>query len=82
MTDILVVVAYDPMSKQKAPKAQADALIWIDQSLREFGVAGVSIRDMIEFLKTALKSTNALVRTNATKAVVTLRLCFGSGESI
>lgn len=68
------------MTKQKAPKAQADTLVWIEQSLRDFGVSGLSVRDLIEFLKAALKSTNAAVRTSATKAIVTLKLCVGSGQ--
>ena len=68
------------MTRQKAPKAQADTLVWIEQSLRDFGVSGLSVRDLIEFLKAALKSTNAAVRTSATKAMVTLKLCVGSGS--
>lgn len=70
------------MTKQKAPKAQADSLVWVEQALRDFGIAGLSIRDLIEFLKNALRSTNAAVRTSATKTIVTLRLCVGSGESL
>lgn len=73
-------LAYDAMSKQKAPKAQADSLTWIEQSLREFGVAGLNVRELIEFCKVGLKSTNASVRTSATKTVTTIRLCLGSGE--
>lgn len=67
------------MTKQKAPKAQADAYLWVEQSIRDFGVAGISVRDLIEFLKVGLKSTNAAVRTNATKALVTLRIFVGAG---
>lgn len=65
------------MTKQKAPKAQADSMLWIEQAIREFGIQGLAVRDMIEFLKTGLKSSNALVRTNATKTLVTLRLYVG-----
>lgn len=65
------------MTKQKAPKAQADAMLWVEQAIREFGIQGLAIRDLIEFLKTGLKSSNALVRTNATKTLVTLRLYVG-----
>lgn len=70
--------AYDPMTKQKAPKAQADSLLWVEQSLREFGIQGVSVRDLIEFLKNGLKSSNAAVRTSATKTLVTLKLYVGA----
>jgi cytoskeleton-associated protein 5 len=69
------------MTKQKAPKAQSDSLLWIEQALRDFGTTGVSIRDLIEFLKVGLKSTNAMVRTSATKTLVTLKLYVGAGTS-
>lgn len=74
-------LAYEAMSKQKAPKAQSDSLLWIEQALRDFGITGVSIRELIEFLKVGLKSTNAMVRTSATKALVTLKLYVGAGQS-
>lgn len=66
------------MTNQKAPKAQADALLWIEQSLRDFGIQGIAIRDLIDFLKIGLKSSNANVRVSATKALVTLRLFAGA----
>jgi hypothetical protein len=67
------------MTKQKAPKAQADALAWVEQALRDFGIAGLAVRELIDFLKTGLKSSNAAVRTSATKSLVTLRLFIGPG---
>ncbi|KAI0928788.1 hypothetical protein AcV7_008830 [Taiwanofungus camphoratus] len=70
--------AYDPLSKQKAPKVLADAVTWIEQSLIEFGLSGLSLRSLIEFLKTALKNSNAAVRTSATKTLVTVKLFAGS----
>lgn len=73
--------AYEPMTKQKAPKAQADCMLWIEGVLREFGTTGLSIRDLIDFLQTGLKSANAPVRTNATKALVTLKLFVGADLS-
>lgn len=65
------------MTKQKAPKGQSEALAWIEQALRDFGVAGVAVRDLVEFLKNGLKSSNASVRTSAIKTLVTLRLFVG-----
>ncbi|KAJ7905459.1 microtubule associated protein, partial [Mycena olivaceomarginata] len=70
--------AYEPLSKQKAPKVLADALTWINTALLEFGIAGLSLRSLIEFLKTALQNSNAAVRTSATKTLVTVRLYAGS----
>ncbi|KAJ6502581.1 microtubule associated protein [Mycena sanguinolenta] len=70
--------AYEPLSKQKAPKVLADALTWINTALLEFGIAGLSLRSLIEFLKTALQNSNAAVRTSATKTMVTVKLFAGS----
>ena len=58
----------------------ADAVTWIDQAIVEFGIAGLSLRALIEFLKTALANSNAAVRTSATKALVTVKLFAGPSE--
>ncbi|KAF8136324.1 hypothetical protein EV363DRAFT_1395442 [Boletus edulis] len=71
--------AYEPLGKQKAPKVLADALTWVDSAVLEFGIAGLSLRNLIEFLKTALKNSNAAVRTSATKTLVTVKLFAGAG---
>ncbi|KAI0302252.1 ARM repeat-containing protein [Russula brevipes] len=73
--------AYEPLNKIKAPKALADALGWIEQALSEFGIAGLSLRNFIEFLKGALKNSNAAVRTSATKTLVMVKLFAGSSIS-
>ncbi|KAL4067594.1 microtubule associated protein [Scleroderma citrinum] len=70
---------YEPLGKQKAPKVLADSLIWIDSSISEFGIAGLALRTLIEFLKNALKNSNAAVRTSATKTLVTVKLFAGAG---
>ncbi|GAA6061591.1 hypothetical protein JCM10212_004341 [Sporobolomyces blumeae] len=70
--------AYEPMSKQKAPKTLQESYVFVDQALRDFGIAGgLAVRDLIEFLKVGLKHSNAAVRTQATKTLVTLRLFVG-----
>lgn len=69
------------MTKQKAPKAQADSLVWVEQAIRDFGIGSLSVRELIDFLGSALKSTNAAVRTSATKTLVTLKLYVGSSTS-
>lgn len=68
------------MTKQKAPKAQADALTWIKTALIDFGIAGLPLKDLVAFLKNALQSSNAAVRSSATSVLVTLRLFVGTGE--
>ncbi|KAJ3744640.1 microtubule associated protein [Lentinula detonsa] len=70
---------YEPLSKQKAPKVLADAIVWINSALIDFGIAGLSLRSLIDFLKTALQNSNATVRTSATKTLVTMKLFAGSG---
>ncbi|KAG6890724.1 hypothetical protein C0995_005097 [Termitomyces sp. Mi166 len=69
--------AYEPLSKQKAPKVLADAISWINTALMEFGVAGLALRNLIDFLKTGLQNSNATVRTSATKTLVTVKLYAG-----
>ncbi|KIJ69430.1 hypothetical protein HYDPIDRAFT_185206 [Hydnomerulius pinastri MD-312] len=71
--------AYEPLGKQKAPKVLADSMTWIDTAIVEFGIEGLSLRSLVEFLKTALKNSNAAVRTNATKTIVTVKLFAGAG---
>ncbi|KAI8601375.1 armadillo-type protein, partial [Dissophora ornata] len=71
--------SYDPLKKLKAPKALADSLLWINQQLEDFGIGGLQVREMIEFLKVALGSANAAVRTNAVSVLGTLRRFIGPG---
>ena len=65
----------------KAPKAQADALTWIKATMNEFGIAGIPLRDLIAFVKTALGNANALVRGSATQLLVAIRVFVGAGSS-
>lgn len=76
------ILAYDPLSKQKAPKALADAITWIGLALTEFGIAGVSLRALMDFLKVGLANSNAAVRTSTTKTLVTVKLYAGSSKHI
>jgi cytoskeleton-associated protein 5 len=46
----------------------------------EFGIAGVSLRNLVDFLKAGLQNSNAMVRTSATKAIVNVKLFAGPGE--
>ena len=58
----------------------ADSVAWVETAVSEFGVAGLSLRAMIDFLKTALGNSNAAVRTSATKALVTVKVFVGPSE--
>ncbi|PWY99806.1 ARM repeat-containing protein [Testicularia cyperi] len=74
----LLAQALGPLGTLKAPKAIADSILWVDQTLLEFGTSGVDVRSLIEYLVTCLKSANAAVRTNATKAIGTLARFLGT----
>ena len=60
----------------------ADSITWINQALKEFGIAGLSLRNLIEFLKSALKNSNAAVRASATSTFITVRLFAGSSKDV
>ncbi|KAJ9476251.1 Protein STU2 [Pseudozyma hubeiensis] len=74
----LLAQALGPLGSLKAPKAIADSILWVDQTLLEFGTAGIDVRSLIDYLVTCLKSANAAVRTNATKAIGTLARFLGT----
>lgn len=57
-------------------------MTWFNTALTEFGIAGLTLRSLIEFLKVALQNSNAAVRTSATKTLVTVKLFVGSSKHI
>ena len=67
------------MEKVKAPKVLADSLTWVESAVAEFGIAGLSLRSLLNFLKLCLQNSNAAVRSSATKALVTVRRFAGAG---
>ncbi|KAI8099122.1 armadillo-type protein [Halteromyces radiatus] len=69
--------SYPIWKKAKSPKVLADSLIWIHQALSDFGIAGLQVRDLIDFVKTALSNTNASVRTSAVTVLGILRMYIG-----
>ncbi|KAJ3392260.1 Cytoskeleton associated protein 5 [Entophlyctis sp. JEL0112] len=68
---------YEPIAKAKSPKTIADALLWMHQTLLDFGVSGMDVKALIEFVKVGLVNTNAGVRANAITLLGTLRLYVG-----
>lgn len=68
---------YEPLKKQKSPKILADALLWIQQSLAEFGISGINIKELIEFVKLNLGNTNQGVRSNAITLFGQIRIFVG-----
>ncbi|ORY06720.1 ARM repeat-containing protein [Basidiobolus meristosporus CBS 931.73] len=57
--------AYESWKKAKSPKVHSECLGWINATIQDFGVASLNVRELIEFLKVMLGSSNAAVRTNS-----------------
>ncbi|KAJ3290966.1 Cytoskeleton associated protein 5 [Rhizoclosmatium sp. JEL0117] len=69
---------YEPVGKAKSPKTLADALLWIHQSVMEFGIKGLDIKTLVEFVKVnGITNTNASVRSNAVILLGGLRMFVG-----
>lgn len=60
------------LSHLKAPKAQADALLWVNDAVLAFGLQGVNTKALVSYTVAGLKSANAAVRANATAVFGTL----------
>lgn len=60
------------LASLKAPKAQAEALTFLDQTILAFGIQGVDLRELVTYVATMLKSANAQVRGQATQLFCTL----------
>jgi cytoskeleton-associated protein 5 len=73
--------SYPIWKKAKSPKVVTDALIWIHQAVLDFGIGGLQIRDLIDFVKNALANTNPTVRTKAVTVLGMLRMYLGTGKT-
>ncbi|RUO96555.1 hypothetical protein BC936DRAFT_141846 [Jimgerdemannia flammicorona] len=82
LTSVYGYLAYDPWKKLKAPKALADSLTWIHATLMEFGITGLQVRELIEFIKFCLSNSNAAIRTNAVTVLGALRLYIGPVKTL
>ncbi|KAJ3270590.1 Cytoskeleton associated protein 5 [Terramyces sp. JEL0728] len=65
--------AYPAIRQMKAPKIIADTLLWINQSIKEFGVAGLSVKRLVGLCKEMLNSPAAPVKAQAINILATLR---------
>jgi cytoskeleton-associated protein 5 len=66
--------AYKSIRNMKSPKIIADSLLWMNQVLKDFGIAGVNLKVLIDFAKTFFDHATAPVRSNAVSIFVTLHL--------
>ncbi|WFD45308.1 hypothetical protein MPSI1_003990 [Malassezia psittaci] len=74
----VVARAIPVLNALKAPKAQAEAIAWLDQLLLAFGPQDMNLSEIVAYLVNMLKSANPLVRSNATKAMGTLARFVGT----
>ncbi|UZJ52839.1 hypothetical protein CBS101457_002159 [Exobasidium rhododendri] len=74
----VLMQALTPLGNLKAPKAIADSLLWMNESILAFGTSGVDVKSVIGHLLTCLKSANAGVRTNATLVIGSLARFLGT----
>ncbi|KAJ2997979.1 Microtubule-associated protein, microtubule dynamics during spindle orientation [Globomyces sp. JEL0801] len=65
--------AYDAIKTQKSPKIIGDSLLWMNQTLKDFGTNGLNIKEFIKFIKENLTSSAAAVRSNSISLLVTCR---------
>ncbi|PVU87154.1 hypothetical protein BB559_006193 [Furculomyces boomerangus] len=69
----IIFHAIEPISKQKSPKVLAECFGWLDQVLLEFGTTRITLKPLIDFIKTTgLSSNNAQVRSKAIGLMGTL----------
>ncbi|WFD01286.1 hypothetical protein MYAM1_004048 [Malassezia yamatoensis] len=74
----VIARAIPALDALKAPKAQAEAIAWLDQFLLAFGPQDLNLGKIVAYLVNMLKSANPLVRSNATKAMGTLARFVGT----
>lgn len=71
----VLVNAYPCITALKSPKSLADAFTWIQQALVDFGLVGIDVREVVEFLKKGLLNSNQVVRSAAISSLGTVQ-CF------
>lgn len=69
----VIAIAFE----QKSPKVQAEALIWVSNALREFGMQG-NPKTLLDDVKKAVQSINPAVRQAAIQLLGTMHLYMGN----
>ena len=64
----------------KSPKALADAVIWVQKAILDFGLAGVSVQKVVLALKAVLSNPNQGARTAAISCLGTVQSFSKSGK--
>lgn len=63
--------------EQKSPKVQAESLLWVSSSIKEFGMQ-LNVKVLIDDVKKAVQSTNPTVRQAAIALLGVMYLYLGS----
>jgi cytoskeleton-associated protein 5 len=70
---------YGVMKEQKSPKVLSDSLLWIHTMLTEFGIQGIALKELTDFLQFAIGNSNATVRSSTVTVLSDLRIFVGPG---
>ena len=70
---VVISESFAPIKAMKAPKTIAESLLWISQSVRDFGVVGLKIKEIVLFVKDFLSNAAAAVRSNSIAVLVSIR---------
>jgi cytoskeleton-associated protein 5 len=75
----LLSSSFELATQQKSPKVVAEYVKNIQDLLTTFGTAGVSLKKLIDFLKSTANNSNPQVRTAVFGALTQLRIFIGPG---
>jgi cytoskeleton-associated protein 5 len=76
----VLILVYEPIKGIKAPKAQQEALMWINSAVLDFGIEGLQLKDLVECIKQGLGNSAQPVRTTAISIIATLATFMGQGS--
>lgn len=62
----------------KNPKNQEQALLWLGQSIREFGYQGMDTKALVAYIKTSLGNSNPSVRQAAVQLTAVIYMYLGA----
>ena len=66
-----------PIFEGKNPKNQENFLLWLSQSIKEFGFQGIDMKTLLQHIKSALQNTNPAVRVASIQLISTIYMYMG-----
>jgi hypothetical protein len=70
---VVLSESFESIKLMKAPKTIAECLLWISQSIKNTGIAGLKIKEIVMFAKNYLSNASAAVRANSISILVAIR---------